>query len=284
LINALAFYPKSKYFVVYQNTHLSIEKFIGCFVIISGFTKSAQFIFCAWLVDAMEGPIPVSALIHSATMVAAGVLLLFKYLGYINQSSETKSSISNMGFTTGTMNSFHGLCLLDSKSLLASSTCDQIGLMFLLCGIGEAVLAFIQFVAHSLYKSLLFLSTGVLIHQSGEQESRGLTVMKNHSPITVACYQIGMVSLVGLPGSVSHYSKALLLNLTFKTVSGVSSCIWYMNQLSQLITSCSAFLGVNGIYSVLGMVPRRKGLLLNKPVKVVSFIKIPLILLASFTI
>lgn len=160
----------------------------------------------------MEGPTPVSSLIHSATMVAAGVLVMLKLTNLIHQSPTTLFIIILVGFFTTTISNLEGLVIVDYKSALAGSTSDQLGLLFLIYGYGFHDLVILHFLNHAFYKCLLFLSLGAIIHQTGEQESRFFTVSVKQSPIIFITYLIGLFSLGGLPGSNSHYSKAEILS------------------------------------------------------------------------
>jgi NADH:ubiquinone oxidoreductase subunit 5 (subunit L)/multisubunit Na+/H+ antiporter MnhA subunit len=163
----------------------------------------------------MDGPTPVSSLIHSATMVAAGFLLLIKYNGLLEQTTVILPCLFLIGAVTSLISSLEGVCLFDHKSVLAGSTCDQLGLMFIIYGCGNVNLAFFQFCTHAFYKSLLFLSLGALIHQTGEQESRLMSIIPSQTPIIIVCYQSGLFALLGFPGIISHYSKALILNTIY---------------------------------------------------------------------
>lgn len=199
-----------------------IDVTVTCLVI-GGATKSAQFVFNLWLPDAMEGPTPVSSLIHSATMVAAGLILYIKIHLVISNAPLILTLILCLGFITSTLSSLESLCLFDHKSVLAGSTCDQLGLMFLIYGLGLIDLSFFQFCTHAFYKSLLFLSLGAIIHQSNEQDSRLLSVSYKSAPLILVSFEIGLVSLMGLPGSISHYSKSLIFNSIYTNNYGFSN-------------------------------------------------------------
>jgi NADH-quinone oxidoreductase subunit L len=158
-------------------------------------------------------------------MVAAGLFLFIKYSTLLEQTSDMQGFMTYTGFITGFLTAFQGVCLADHKSALASSTCDQIGLMILTCGIGNTNLALFQFSVHAFYKSLLFLAVGALIHKFGEQESRFLVITQDQAPIAVGGYQVGGLSLASFPGSISHFSKSLILNAIFLGNYGFTSFI-----------------------------------------------------------
>ena len=155
----------------------------------------------------MEGPTPVSSLIHSATMVAAGFIMLIKYMFICNFSIIALPILFYCGFLTSFISSMQSVCLFDHKSILAGSTCDQLGLLFVLYGCNNYNLAFCHFFTHAFYKSLLFLSLGALIHQTTEQEGRFMSIIPQQTPIISTSYQIGLLSLLGFPGIISHFSK-----------------------------------------------------------------------------
>lgn len=224
LINTLAVYLKveSVYFINYEINLLCI---LTIFLLLAGITKSAQLLFNLWLPDAMEGPTPVSSLIHSATMVAAGFLLLIKYNGLVEQTTIMLPLLFFIGSLTSLISSLEGICLFDHKSVLAGSTCDQLGLMFIIYGCGNVDLAFFQFCTHAFYKSLLFLGLGALIHQTSEQESRLMAILPKQTPIVVVCYQSGLLALLGFPGAISHYSKSLILNTMYIQGTGLINFI-----------------------------------------------------------
>ncbi len=173
----------------------------------------------------MEGPTPVSSLIHSATMVAAGFLLLIKYSQLLDNSVIGLPLIFYCGFLTSLVSSLESLCLFDHKSVLAGSTCDQLGMLFIIYGCGNINLAFFHFCTHAFYKSLLFLSLGAIIHQTSEQESRLITLVQQQTPLITITYQIGLLSLLGFPSIISHYSKALLINTFYIQSFGLTSYI-----------------------------------------------------------
>jgi NADH:ubiquinone oxidoreductase subunit 5 (subunit L)/multisubunit Na+/H+ antiporter MnhA subunit len=163
----------------------------------------------------MEGPTPVSSLIHSSTMVAAGYILLLKYNELFQTSLTILIVISFIGLFTNLLSTVLTLSTSDIKNTLANSTTAQIAYMFFLLGYGYPIISLIQFIAHAFYKSLLFMSFGGLIHQSkNNQDSRLFNLSNIQNPITYTCILIGLVNFISIPGFISHYSKINLLNLT----------------------------------------------------------------------
>lgn len=165
MVNNLSLYIKLE-----TITGITLLALISLLLVIAGITKSAQLMFSVWLPDAMEGPTPVSSLLHSATMVVAGLLLLIKFSVFLNQTTYLLPLLLVIGFLTALTASCESLCTGDIKSSLASSTCEQIGLMFIIYGMGYLNLAFFHFCTHAFYKSFAFLSVGLVIHAFGESE------------------------------------------------------------------------------------------------------------------
>jgi len=232
----------------------------------------------------MEGPTPVSSLIHSATMVAAGLILLIKCNGCIQQLSSILSLLMCIGLLTSLLSSFESICIFDHKSVLAGSTCDQLGFMFLIYGCGNTNLSLFHFCTHAFYKSLLFLSLGAFIHQTGEQESRLTSILPIHAPLLNSCYQIGALSLLAFPGSISHYSKSLILNTVYIDNYGFSEAFWVFSQFSNIITGFNTFIGALGLYCIQDSLPLRKKQYLYKTTLYSGFTKIPLFVLSLLTL
>lgn len=231
----------------------------------------------------MEGPTPVSSLIHSATMVAAGFLLLIKFSGLVSQTTLITPCVFYIGTITCLLVSIEGICIFDHKSVLAGSTCEQLGLMFIIYGCGNFDLAFFHFCTHAFYKSLLFLSLGALIHQTGEQESRLMSILPTHTPLLVIIYQFGLLALLGCPGSISHYSKALILSTLYTQGTATTNLVYLCLQLTQGITGLNTVFGSVGLYILYDSLAGRKKQNYRKAITQSSFIKIPLLIL-SFSV
>jgi NADH-quinone oxidoreductase subunit L len=167
--------------------------------------KSGQFPLHVWLPDAMEGPTPVSALIHAATMVAAGVFLVARVyplfsLGAINGVTSSLTVVVWIGVTTALMAALIAIAQADIKRILAYSTVSQLGLMMVSLGVGGVVAGIMHLLAHGFFKALLFLGSGSVIHGChGEQDIRKMGGLRKLLPVTFSTYAIGMMALSGFP-------------------------------------------------------------------------------------
>jgi proton-translocating NADH-quinone oxidoreductase chain L len=172
--------------------------------------KSAQFPLHTWLADAMEGPTPVSALIHSATMVAAGVYLMARVFPLL--TPDAKLVIAIVGLVTLTFGALVAVVQNDIKRLLAYSTMSQLGYMMLAIGIGSWVGALFHLITHAFFKSLLFLGAGSVIHaMHHEQDMRQYGGLSRRLPITALAFAIGVLAIAGTPFLSGYYSKSMIL-------------------------------------------------------------------------
>nr|YP_009485611.1 NADH dehydrogenase subunit 5 [Acanthaspis cincticrus]AVZ00746.1 NADH dehydrogenase subunit 5 [Acanthaspis cincticrus] len=181
-------------------------------IILAGFTKSAQIPFSSWLPAAMAAPTPVSSLVHSSTLVTAGVYLLIRFSNlFINIDCSLFLLLSMMTmFMAGLGASFE----FDLKKIIALSTLSQLGLMMSIVFIGFPVLAFFHLLAHAFFKALLFLCAGLMIHcMNDSQDIRHMGVMVNQLPFTCSCFCISNLSLCGLPFMSGFYSKDIILEM-----------------------------------------------------------------------
>ena len=178
--------------------------------------KSAQFGLHMWLPDAMEGPTPVSALIHAATMVTAGVFLVIRLSPLFDKTPFILVVIVLIGSITAFFSSTIGLAQNDFKRVIAYSTCSQLGYMVLICGFSYYELSLYHLVNHGFFKALLFLSAGSVIHAlRDEQDIRKGGNLINTNPITFVCVLVGSLSLMGLPFLTGFYSKDLIIEVAF---------------------------------------------------------------------
>jgi len=206
--------------------------------------KSAQIGLHMWLPDAMEGPTPVSALIHAATMVTAGVFLIIRLSPIFEQSPLVLFIIVLIGSFTAFFSSTIGLTQNDLKKVIAYSTCSQLGYMVMICGFSQYNSGLFHLINHGFFKALLFLSAGSIIHAlNDEQDLRKMGNMKNITPLTYACILIGSVSLMGLPFLTGFYSKDLILELIYGQ-NYLSYALW----LGLLSASLTAFYSFRLIY------------------------------------
>jgi NADH-quinone oxidoreductase subunit L len=195
--------------------------FIALLIFFGAVGKSGQFPLHVWLPDAMEGPTPVSALIHAATMVAAGVFLVARVyplfsLGAINGVTSSLTVVVWIGVTTALMAALIAIAQADIKRILAYSTVSQLGLMMVSLGVGGVAAGIMHLLAHGFFKALLFLGSGSVIHGChGEQDIRKMGGLRRFMPVTFVTYAIGMMALSGVPFIFSGgWTKEEILHAT----------------------------------------------------------------------
>jgi NADH-quinone oxidoreductase subunit L len=189
---------------------------ITFFLLLGAFGKSAQIIFHTWLPDAMEGPTPVSALLHAATMVTAGVFLLARCSPFFEYSSNSLFLATFFGGFTAFFFSIVSVFQFDIKKIIAYSTCSQLGYMFFSCGFSNYQAAIFHLFNHGFFKALLFLGAGSIIHAlADEQDMRKMGALVNIMPFTYICMFIGSLSIVGFPFFTGFYSKDFIFESTF---------------------------------------------------------------------
>ena len=173
--------------------------------------KSAQFPLHVWLPDAMEGPTPVSALIHAATMVAAGVYLVARMFPVFQASDDAMRTVAYIGAFTAIFAASMGIVMTDIKRVLAYSTVSQLGYMMLALGVGGYVAAIFHLFTHAFFKALLFLGSGSVNHASGTFDMRKMGGLRSHMPITYATFVVGSLSLAGVFPLAGFWSKDEIL-------------------------------------------------------------------------
>ena len=189
--------------------------------------KSAQFFLHTWLADAMEGPTPISALIHAATMVAAGVFMIVRMSPLINTHRWPWRLITVIGATTAFFAGTVGCVQNDIKRIIAYSTCSQLGYMFIAAGLGAYPVAMFHLINHAFFKALLFLAAGSVIHaMSDEQDVRLMGGLWRKLPITWVTLLIGGLALSGIPPFSGYYSKDAILGAAFAAHSAVGMYGW----------------------------------------------------------
>ncbi len=174
--------------------------------------KSAQFPLHVWLPDAMEGPTPVSALIHAATMVVAGVYLVARMSPVYAEVLVARDVVLYIGLFTAFMAATQGLVANDIKRVLAYSTVSQLGFMFVALGVGAVGAAMFHLLTHAFFKALLFLGSGSVIHATHHQEVEGLGGLRKKMPITTTTFMIGSLALSGIPIFAGFFSKDEILH------------------------------------------------------------------------
>jgi len=190
------------------------------------------------LPDAMEGPTPVSALIHAATMVTAGVFLIIKCSPIFEYAPTILTIITFIGALTAFFAATAGLVQNDIKKVIAYSTCSQLGYMIFACGLSNYHVSFFHLVNHAFFKALLFLSAGAIIHSlSNEQDMRRYGGLLTLLPYTSIMLLIGSLSLMGLPFLTGFYSKDLILEIAYSkyTISGTFA--YWLGLITAFFTS-----------------------------------------------
>jgi NADH-quinone oxidoreductase subunit L len=201
--------------------------------------KSAQIPLYVWLPDAMEGPTPVSALIHAATMVTAGVYMIGRNAELFSHAPETLMIVAVVGAVTALMAGTIGLVQNDIKRVLAYSTVSQLGLMFLAMGVGAFGAGIFHLYTHAFFKALLFLGSGAVIHAlHGEQDIRNMGGLKKYLPITFWTFFIGSLAIAGVPGLAGFFSKDEILYETFKHGH---QFLWVIGAVTSLLTATYMF-------------------------------------------
>src|SRR5436309_7022565 len=189
---------------------------IAICLLIGAIGKSAQLPLYTWLPDAMEGPTPVSALIHAATMVTAGVYMVVRNHAIYDMAPDALLLVGVIGGATALFAATIGLVQTDIKRVLAYSTVSQLGFMFLACGVGAYAAAIFHLVTHAFFKALLFLSAGSVIHAlSGEQDIRKMGGLWNKVPVTHWVFLIGTAAIAGFPFLSGWWSKDEILGHAF---------------------------------------------------------------------
>ncbi|WP_159636567.1 NADH-quinone oxidoreductase subunit L [Sphingobacterium composti Ten et al. 2007 non Yoo et al. 2007] len=200
--------------------------------------KSAQIPLFTWLPDAMAGPTPVSALIHAATMVTAGIYMIIRSNILFTLSPLTLQIIAVIGVVTALVAAFIAVTQNDIKKVLAYSTVSQLGYMFLGLGVGAYTAAFFHVLTHAFFKALLFLGAGSVIHgMHHEQDMRKMGGLKKYMPITYATMLLGTIAIAGIPPLSGFFSKDEILAFTFES----STLLWGLGFVGALFTAFYMF-------------------------------------------
>ncbi len=210
----------------------------ACLLLFAGAAgKSAQFPLLVWLPDAMEGPTPVSALIHAATMVTAGVYMIAR-LGVVFALSPTASwTVAAVGAGTAFLAATAALTQTDLKKILAYSTVSQLGLMFAAVGVGAHAAAIFHLVTHAFFKALLFLGAGSVMHaMEGETDIRRFGGLRKQMPITAATFVVGFLAISGIFPLSGFFSKDAILASVFAS-GGAGQLLWLVLAISSFLTA-----------------------------------------------
>ena len=206
--------------------------------------KSAQFLLHTWLPDAMEGPTPVSALIHAATMVTAGVFMVARLSPLFELSETALTVVTFIGATTAFFAATVGLVQNDIKRVIAYSTCSQLGYMFVALGVGAYGAGIFHLFTHAFFKALLFLGAGSVIHAvSDEQDMRRMGGLARHIPMTYWMMIVGTIALTGLGipgtfiGTAGFFSKDIIIESTYASHGTMSGYAFGLLVIAALFTS-----------------------------------------------
>ena len=204
--------------------------------------KSAQIPLYVWLPDAMEGPTPVSALIHAATMVTAGVYMIGRNAVLFQHAPTTLVVVAGIGAATALMAGTIGLVQNDIKRVLAYSTVSQLGYMFLAMGVGAYAAGIFHLYTHAFFKALLFLGSGAVIHAlAGEQDLRNMGGLRKALPITYWTFLIGAIAIAGVPPLAGFFSKDEILFRTFTSDTPAHTLLWGIGMVTSLLTATYMF-------------------------------------------
>ncbi len=204
--------------------------------------KSAQIPLYVWLPDAMEGPTPVSALIHAATMVTAGVYMVARSNALFVLAPETMKVVAVIGALTAIFAASIGLVQNDIKRVLAYSTVSQLGYMFLALGVGAFTAGVFHVFTHAFFKALLFLGSGSVIHaMGGQQDMRFMGNLRKKIPTTYLTMLIGTLAIAGIPGLAGFFSKDEILWQAWSAHNGEFRILWYVAFATALMTSFYMF-------------------------------------------
>ncbi len=200
--------------------------------------KSAQFLLHTWLPDAMEGPTPVSALIHAATMVTAGVFMVARMSPVFEYAPTALSVVTVVGGITAFFAATVGLVQNDIKRVIAYSTCSQLGYMFVALGVGAYGAGIFHLFTHAFFKALLFLGAGSVIHaMHHEQDMRHMGGLRKHIPFTAAMMTIGTLALTGFPFTAGYFSKDAIIEAAYASHTPGANFAFLATVIAALFTS-----------------------------------------------
>ena len=256
----------------------SLINFICIFLFIGAMGKSAQIFLHTWLPDAMEGPTPVSALIHAATMVTAGVFLVVRCSPIFEYSPFVLNIVVLVGATTAFFAGTIGLVQNDIKRVIAYSTCSQLGYMFFAAGLGAYHIAIFHLFTHAFFKALLFLGAGSVIHAfNDEQDMRNMGGVWKKIPYTYSLMIIGTLALTGFPFLSGFFSKDAIIETAYSSTSFFAGYAVTIGVLTAFMTSLYSwrliFMTFHGTYN-------NKNISLSKVHESPAVMLVPLLFLA----
>ena len=224
-----------------ENTSAGLLTAIGILLMVGACGKSAQIPLYVWLPDAMEGPTPVSALIHAATMVTAGVYMVSRSHVIFERAPMALMVVAVIGTLTALFAATIGITQTDIKKVLAYSTVSQLGYMFMACGVGAFSAGIFHLMTHAFFKGLLFLSAGSVIHAvGGEQDMRRMGGLRSFIPWTFLTMGIATLAIAGIPPFAGFWSKDEILWKAYSSDHG-SWVFWLIGVITALLTSFYMF-------------------------------------------
>ncbi len=224
--------------ISFFNFEINLITLICLFLFVGAMGKSAQFFLHTWLPDAMEGPTPVSALIHAATMVTAGVFLVVRCSPLFEYSQVALNVVTIVGMITAIFAASVALVQNDIKKIVAYSTCSQLGYMFFAAGVGAYHVAIFHLFTHAFFKALLFLGSGSVIHAfRDEQDIRNMGGVRKKLPYTYIFMLIGTLALTGFPFLSGYYSKDAIIEFAYLRNSPLGNCAVIIGVLTAFLTS-----------------------------------------------
>jgi NADH-quinone oxidoreductase subunit L len=217
---------------------LPMLELIGFLLFIGAMGKSAQLFLHVWLPDAMEGPTPVSALIHAATMVTAGVFLMARMSPLMEYAPHALAFVTFIGASTALFAATVGCVQNDIKRVIAYSTCSQLGYMFVAAGVGAYQVSIFHLITHAFFKALLFLGAGSVIHaMSDEQDMRRMGGLAKLIPVTCTVMWIGNLALAGIPPFAGYFSKDAIISAAYLAHSHIGTYGFVCTVLAAFLTA-----------------------------------------------
>jgi NADH-quinone oxidoreductase subunit L len=252
---------------------------IALLLLLGATGKSAQIPLYVWLPDAMEGPTPVSALIHAATMVTAGVYMISRCSVLYLLAPAAMVAVTLIGLLTALMAASIALVQTDIKRVLAYSTISQLGYMFVACGVGAFSAGIFHLVTHACFKALLFLGAGAVIHAlDGEQDIRRMGGLKDHLPITYATFLVASLAIAGIFPFAGFFSKDEIL---WAALTEGHVLIWLVAAIAAVMTSFYMF---RLVFLVFHRQPRAGEARLHPPHEAPTVMRLPLVILAGLSV
>ena len=225
-------------FIDFFGWHADALTLICLFLFMGAMGKSAQFLLHTWLPDAMEGPTPVSALIHAATMVTAGVFMVARLSPLFELAPNAQTFVTFIGATTAIFAATIGLVQNDIKRIVAYSTCSQLGYMFVAMGCGAYSVGMFHLFTHAFFKALLFLGSGSVIHaMHHEQDIRHMGGLRERIPFTYIVMIIGTLALTGFPLTAGYFSKDAIIEAAYVGKNPMALYAFVCTVAAALLTS-----------------------------------------------